>query len=278
MPETMTPAQQKIAESLSKSREKRAAQRKAREAAEEITTREKKFERARAIGEKYAPKFAGTKTRYQPPLANYTMESGWIPDPREQSAPNFNDGLASVALRWKGTQIVMDRWKPPRAGTVIDKRMRTKYAACAALGLSYWCDGFNGVVVTVDEYRRFVAIDIDHKRSEVRFVGTTRSFSFTVGDTDATLDLLAFDPVSGRELNPRLSLNYSGPLHEAETPKEIDRLSVQTAIAGIAHDTSYVTDLDIAVLQRIVDKAKYFNGARDIVPLVTAEIERRAAA
>lgn len=235
---------------------------------DEIARREKKFERAKAIGDKYAPKFAGTRAKYQPPLAHYTMESGWIPDPREQSAPNFNEGLAAVGLRWRKHEIVVDRWKPPSMSkaTAIDKTMRTKYAACAALGLSYWCDGFHGHIIAVDAHPRFVYVKINQKERTVLADGRSGVVVFTVGDTDATLDLLAADQP------------LPEPLFLAEKPKEISRLIIQSAVAHIRHDGSYVTDTETAVLQTIVDKAKYFTGARDIVPLITAELKRRVAA
>lgn len=240
-------------------------------AIDETVEREKKFERARVIGEKYAAKFAGTKTKYLPPLSGNYESASWIPDPKEPSSPIFS----AVGLRWRKHELVLDRWKPPSKSkpAVIEKAMRTKYAACAALGLSYWCDGFRGEVVTVDRYQRFVAIYIDLKRSEVRLVGTTRSVKFTTADNDATLDLLANDQPTGP-----VGSTHSATEPEPEKPTAIDRLTAQRAIAHIRHDGSYVTDTETAVLQHIAAKAKYYNGGRDIVALVTAELERRAAA
>lgn len=286
MSETMTPAQQKIAESLSKSRKNREAERKAREAAKEIIMREKKFQRAKEISEKYAPMFAGTKARYQPPLSNYSNDSAWIPDPKEPSSPRFNDGLAALGLRWRKHEIVVDRWKPPSQSkaAAIDKTMRTKYAACAALCLSYWCDGFNGTVITVDEHRQFVSIDIDHKRSRVRLVGTMFSVDFTVGDTDATLDLLATDQPAATllpEPNPAVVATIGNqslvrsPITEPDL--SITREVLQSAVAHIRHDNSYVTDTETAVLVKL-RATRGTSFARDIMPLIIAELERRAAA
>lgn len=286
MPESMTRAQQKIAESLRKSHDSREDQRRAREVAKEIITREKKFERAKEIGEKYAPKFAGTKTRYQPPLSNYDDESAWIPDPKEPSSPRFNDGLSALGLRWRKHEIVLDRWKPPSKSkpTAIDRTMRTKYAACAALRLSYWCDGFNGTVITVDEHRRFVSIDIDHKRSRVRLVGTMFSVDFTVGDTDATLDLLATDQPAAPllpEPDPAVVATIGNqslvrsPITEPDL--SITREVLQSAVAHIRQDNSYVTDTETAVLVKL-RATRGTSFARDIMPLIIAELERRAAA
>lgn len=240
---------------------------------DEIDARRKKFERAKEIGEKYAPLFAGTSTRYQPPLSNYNDESAWIPDPKEPSSPRFNDGLAAVGLRWRRHEIVVDRWKPPRAGTVIDKTMRTKYAACAALGLSYWCDGYNGRTIAVDQHQRFVDIKINQKERTVFAYGRGGIVDFTVGDNEATLDLLAADQPDVPDLPA-----HGDPVPEHTDPEVHDRLAVQTAIAGITHDNSYVIDVGTTLLYRIIDKARYFNGARDILPLITAELERRKLA
>lgn len=251
---------------------------------DEIARREKKFERAKAIGDKYAPKFAGTRAKYQPPLAHYTMESGWIPDPREQSAPNFNEGLAAVGLRWRKHEIVVDRWKPPRAGAVIDKMMRAKYAACAALGLSYWCDGFNGRIVAVDGQQRFVDVKINQKERTVFAYGRGGIVEFTVGETDATLDLLAADkpaapllPKSDPAVVATIGNQSLVRSPNTEPDLSITREVLQSAVAHIRHDNSYITDTDTVVLMKL-HATRGTSFARDIMPLIIAELGRRAAA
>ncbi|WP_182871601.1 hypothetical protein [Mycobacteroides abscessus] len=262
---------------------------------DEIVVREKKFERAKEIGEKYAPKFAGTKTRYQPPLSNYDDESAWIPDPKEPSSPGFNDGLAAAGLRWRRNEIVVDRWRPPSRSPKPRPPRDTieKFVACAALGLSYWCDApsdrmgrgrVTGTFVWATDGHSMHLVNVKpklglavaactpysrlpHAAHRCEYKG--ESSVYTVPADDMGLWELA-EPL-------RPAGEPEAPA-ESEKPKEISRLTVQTAIAGIAHDTSYVADVDLAVLQHIADKAKYYNGGRDIVPLVTAELERRAVA
>lgn len=290
MPETMTPAQQKIAESLSKSCKNRDAERKDREAAEEIIMREKKFQRAKAIGEKYTPIFAGTKTRYEPPLSGNYDDASWVPDPKDpamsRSSPLFNDGLSALGLRWRKHEIVLDRWKPPSKSkaTAIDKTMRTKYAACAALGLSYWCDGFNGRIVAVDGQRRFVDIKINQKERIVFAYGRGGIVDFTVSDTEATLDLLAAtQPAAPRlpEPDPAVvaTIGNQSLVRSPNTEPDlsITREVLQSAVAHIRHDNSYVTDTETAVLVKL-RATRGTSFARDIMPLIIAELERRAAA
>ncbi|CQA05063.1 Uncharacterised protein [Mycobacteroides abscessus] len=283
MPETMTPAQQKIAESLSKSRKNRDAERKAREAAKEIIMREKKFQRAKEIGEKYAPKFAGTNTRYQPPLSNYNDESAWIPDPKDPSSPRFTHGLAAAGLRWRKHEIVVDRWKPPSKSPrprPIPRDTVEKVVACAALGLSYWCDAPSDRMGRGRVTGTFVwATDGDsmHLINVKPDLGVTFAACTPYSRLTYAAHRCAY---KGKCLSYTVPADDAGLWEVAEPlkPTEISRLTVQTAIAGIAHDTSYLSDVDLAVLQHIAAKAKYYNGGRDIVPLVTAELKRRAAA
>lgn len=246
---------------------------------DEIARREQVFQRAKEIGDKYATKFAGTRTKYQPPLANYTMESGWLPDPHEPEpyTDPLKTTMRNLGMSWrrpKGRTYGMwfTPWKPPSQSKAqtIDLNMREKIAACAALGLSYWSDstpvGGRTAVWAVKEGRLlFFQVEIDRK-NRTAYWREGRAPYEVPGDTDATLDLLAADQP------------LPEPLFLAEKPKEISRLIIQSAVAHIRHDGSYVTDTETAVLQTIVDKAKYFTGARDIVPLITAELERRVAA
>lgn len=253
---------------------------------DEIVVREKKFERAKEIGEKFAPKFAGTRTRYQPPLSNYGDDSAWIPDPKEPSSPGFNDGLAALGLRWRKNEIVLDQWKPPRMSktTAIDKTMRTKYAACAALGLSYWCDGFNGRIVAVDGQQRFVDVKINQKERTVFAYGRGGIVNFIVGDTEATLVLLAdaqpaapLLPEPGPDVVATIGNQSLVRSPETELDLSITREVLQSAVAHIRHDNSYVTDAETAVLVKL-RATRGTSFARDIMPLIIAELERRAAA
>lgn len=259
-------------------------------AIDEIVVRQQKFERAKAIGEKYAPMFAGTKTRYQPPLNNYDDESAWIPDPKDpamtRSSPLFNDGLASLGLRWRKHEIVLDQWKPPSMSkpTAIDKTMRTKYAACAALGLSYWCDGFNGRIVAVDGQQRFVDVKINQRERTVFAYGRGGIVDFTVGNTEATLDLLATTQPAAPllpEPEPAVvaTIGNQSLVRSPNTEPDlsITREVLQSAVAHIRHDNSYVTDTETAVLVKL-HATRGTSFARDIMPLITAELERRAAA
>ncbi|SHT84331.1 Uncharacterised protein [Mycobacteroides abscessus subsp. abscessus] len=291
MPEKMTPAQQKIAESLSKSRKNRDAERKAREAAKEIIMREKKFQRAKEIGEKYAPMFAGTKARYQPPLSNYSDDSAWIPDPREPSSPGFNDGLAAAGLRWRKHEIVVDRWKPPSKSPKprpIPRGTVETIAACAALGLSYWCDApsdrmgrgrVTGTFVWATDGHSLHLVNVKpklgltvaactpysrlaHAAHRCEYGGKSSIYTVPANDTGIWELTEPLTPIVKPETEPDLS---------------ITREVLQSAVAHIRHDNSYVTDAETAVLVKL-RATRGTSFARDIMPLIVAELERRAAA
>ncbi|WP_457066879.1 DUF7457 domain-containing protein [Mycobacteroides abscessus] len=222
-------------------------------------------EAGQQIADKIRKKLDGHPTLFEPSIRRNPK----MPDTRtcEQTV------TARYGMSWnRRSELWLIPWKPPRAGAVIDKMMRTKYAACAALGLSYWCEGFQGHIVAVDNRQRFVDVKINQK-DQTAYTWGRPEVRFTVGDTAATLDLLATDQPTGP-----VGSTHSATVPEPEKPAAIDRLTVQRAIAHIRHDGSYVTDTETAILQHIAAKAKYYNGGRDIVPLVTAELGRRKLA
>lgn len=64
---------------------------------------------------------------------------------------------------------------------------------------------------------------------------------------------------------------------ETEPDLSITREVLQSAVAHIRHDNSYVTDAETAVLVKL-RATRGTSFARDIMPLIIAELERRAAA
>ncbi|SKX80566.1 Uncharacterised protein [Mycobacteroides abscessus subsp. bolletii] len=241
-------------------------------------------EAGQQIADKIRKKLDGHPTLFEPSIRRNPK----MPEPRmaEQSA------TARFGLRWRKHEIVMDQWKPPKPRGIPSETLE-KVTACAALGLMYWCDAPSdrmgrgkvfGTFVWASNGHRAHLVNIEtecrlargwcspysrHSEAAHTCEWSKESSYYTVPADDAGLWELT---------KPVTPIGKPEARAGAEKPKEISRLIVQSAIAHIRHDGSYVTDTETAVLQVIVDKAKYFNGARDILPIVTAELERRKLA
>ncbi|SLF56601.1 DUF7457 domain-containing protein [Mycobacteroides abscessus] len=250
-------------------------------------------EEGQQIADKIRKKLDGHPTLFEPSIRRNPK----MPDPRmaEQTV------TARYGMSWnRRGELWLIPWRPPSRSPKPRPPRDTieKFVACAALGLSYWCDApsdrmgrgrVTGTFIWATDGHSMHLVNVKPKLGLVVAACTPysrlphaaqrceykgESSVYTVPADDSALwELPEPDPAVVATIGNQ-SLVRSP---DTEPDLSITREVLQSAVAHIRHDNSYVTDTETAVLVKL-RATRGTSFARDIMPLIIAELERRAAA
>lgn len=246
------------------------------------------------IADKIRVKLDGHSTIFEPSI----QRTPKMPDTRtcEQTV------TARYGMSWnRRSELWLIPWKPPSRSPKprpIPRDIVEKFVACAALGLSYWCDApsdrmgrgrVTGTFVWATDGRSMHLVNVKpkldlataacnpysrlpHAAHRCAYKGKCSVYSVPADDA-ALWELPEPEPAVVATTGNQTLVRSP----DTEPDLSITREVLQSAVAHIRHDNSYVTDTETAVLVKL-RATRGTSFARDIMPLIIAELERRAAA
>lgn len=251
-----------------------------------------------AVADAMAGTFAGSAARFYPSL---------LRDPQEPYAAVIAQSSDLTWRKGRGkSRKGFGLWIRPRTTPTIRAvpiRIRENIAACAALGLSYWSEAPpNCALWALDSEQEIHMVQVERTNGAVRHLcgqdeargyrdtrdgcrDSGRRAEYVVPENDNALwDLADFcfprtrlDPTPNPLPGPAVSSRRHG--------LKIDQQLMLFVAAQIRDDNSVITTLDTEILAALHSTRQYsisltltVSVARDLMPLIEAEIKRRAEA
>lgn len=249
---------------------------------------------AQAAADQLAIKYAGTPTRFYPSFDR-------------SPAPPSQVSFSSPSMVWRkgrgAGRVGFGLWIRPHAtgkATSVPKRTRENIAACASLGLSFWSEAPpNSALWALDSAQTVHMVSVNRGSGTAVHlcgIGDAQSYRDTRGlcpwsgnsadyaapDSDAALWELA-DPRPARDAEQ--TTIQATDREPARRKLKIDQQLLLYVAAQIRENNSAITTLDAEILAALYSTRQYSSSltlsvsvARDLMPLIEAEIKRRAEA
>lgn len=252
---------------------------------------------AQAVADSVSARFAGSPTRFYPSIER---------DPQEPYSAVIAQSSDLTWRKGRGkSRKGFGLWIRPRTTPTVKAvptRIRENIAACAALGLSYWSEApDHGALWALDTETVIHMVMITrHSNTAKHICGTDKALRY--GDTRrrctgtgenaeyaATPDdeglwaLADFRPTPGAFVG---TVDTPAQRDQRKAVKlKIDQQLLLFVAAQIRETNSAITTLDAEILAALYSTRQYSSSltlsvsvARDLMPLIEAEIKRRAEA
>lgn len=250
---------------------------------------------AQTVADSVSTRFAGSPTRFYPSIER---------DPQEPCSAVIAQSSDLTWRKGRGkSRKGFGLWIRPRTTPTIKAvptRIRENIAACAALGLSYWSEApDHGALWALDTDTVIHMVMITRHSSTAKHIcgtdkalrygdtrrrctGTGESAEYAATPNDDGLWALAdFRPTPGAFIGT-VDTPAQRDLRKAVKLK-IDQQLLLFVAAQIREDNSAITTLDAEMLAALYSTRQYsvsltlsFSIARDLMPLIEAEVKRRA--